>query len=462
MVPAAGSTDTSTIMTGTSSAALPSQRVLEAPAVSAVTATAIAVADMIGIGVFTSLGFQIKDIPSAFSLLMLWVVGGVVALCGALSYAELAAAFPRSGGEYNYLSRVFRPAAGFLAGWVSATVGFAAPIALAAMAFGEYFRGVVPGAPALLLGVLVTSAVSLVHLIGVEQGSRLQNISTFLKVALIVVLIVAGLCYAEHQPISFAPSAQDLHYLSGAPFAVSLVFVLYSYSGWNAPTYIASEVRDPQRSLPRSIITALLIVMTLYIALNAVFLITTPMQAMAGKIDIAIIAGQHIFGDFGGRIVGALICLGLVSAISSMMWIGPRVSMVMGEDLPLLRILSRRSKNGVPAVAILFQLSVVMLLLLTNSFEGVLDFIQFSLTFCSFLTVLGVIVLRYTQPDLPRPYRTIGYPVTPLVFLAVTLFVMYYLLVERPVQSLAGFATMVAGLLIYAASKAAWQRWSTN
>jgi APA family basic amino acid/polyamine antiporter len=449
-------------MTGSSSAALNDRSVLETtPTVSATTATAIAIADMIGIGVFTSLGFQIQDIPSAFSLIMLWIVGGIVALCGALSYAELAAAFPRSGGEYNYLSRIFRPAAGFLAGWVSATVGFAAPVALAAMAFGEYFRAIVPGVSPMVLGLLVAWGVSLVHLSGIEAGSKFQNASTLLKVALIVVLIVAGLFYGERQPVSFAPSWQDLHYMSGAPFAVGLVFVLYSYSGWNAPTYIASEVRDPQRNLPRSIIAGLLVVMALYVGLNAVFLITTPMQAMAGKIDIAQIAGQHIFGEFGGRIVGALICIGLVSAISSMMWIGPRVSMVMGEDLPLLRVLSRKTRGGVPATALGFQLAVVTILLLTNSFEGVLDYIQFSLTFCSFLTVLGVIVLRFTQPELPRPYRTLGYPLTPLIFLGVTLFVMYFLLIERPVQSLAGFATMMAGLLIYAGSRALSQRWST-
>jgi APA family basic amino acid/polyamine antiporter len=213
-----------------------SPRALEKSTVSMLTATAIVVADMIGIGVFTSLGFQVKDIPSAFSVMMLWIVGGVVALCGALSYAELAGAFPRSGGEYNFLSRIYHPAAGFVAGWVSATVGFAAPVALAAMAFGEYFDGVVQGAPPLALGLGVVWLVSLVHLYGVEHGSAFQNASTILKVALIVVLIVAGFAWGTPQEISFAPSLRDLDYMTGAPFAIGLVFVLYSYSGWNAAT----------------------------------------------------------------------------------------------------------------------------------------------------------------------------------------------------------------------------------
>jgi basic amino acid/polyamine antiporter, APA family len=413
------------------------------------TATAIAVADMIGIGVFTSLGFQVKDIPSGFSLTMLWIVGGIVALCGALAYAELAAAFPRSGGEYNFLSRIYHPAIGFIAGWVSATVGFAAPVALAAMAFGEYFDGVVQGAPPLALGLGVVWLVSLVHLGGVRHGTAFQNASTILKVALIVVLIVAGFAWGSPQAVSFSPSVHDLYYITGAPFAISLVFVMYSYSGWNAATYIAGEIDDPRRTVPRALLNATLIVLALYVGLNVVFLYTTPIERMVGQIDVALIAGQHIFGDAGGRIVGALICVGLVSAISAMTWIGPRVTMVMGEDIPMLGMFARKTRNGVPAAAILCQLAFVNLLLITGSFKAILEYVQFSITFCSFLTVLGVIVLRYTQPELPRPYRAWGYPVTPLIFLSVTLFMMLYLVVEQPVQSLAGAFTMLTGLLVY-------------
>lgn len=425
--------------------------------VSAVTAIAIAVADMIGVGVFTSLGFQVSAIPSVFAVLMLWIVGGLAALGGALSYAELAAMFPRSGGEYNFLSRIFHPAVGFLAGWVSATVGFAAPIALAAMAFGKYFAGVVPGAPPLVLGLVLVWAVTAVHLFGLRQGSMFQNVSTFIKLGLIVVLVVCGLAFGTPQPVSFFPTATDLQYVGGGPFAIGLVYVLYSYSGWNAATYIASEVHEPHKSLPRAIITSLLLVLLLYVVLNAVFLYTTPMGEMANQVDIALIAGRHIFGDAGGRIVGALICFGLISSVSAMTWIGPRVSMAMGEDIPALSLFARRTQNGVPATAMVFQLTVVTVLLLTQSFKEVVDFIQFSLTFCSLLTVAGVIVLRITQPDLPRPYRTWGYPVTPAIFLAVSAFTMYYLLTTERVQSLASLAMMLAGLAIYFLSQKKWR-----
>jgi APA family basic amino acid/polyamine antiporter len=420
--------------------------------VTPVTAVTIAVANMIGIGVFTSLGFQVRDLPSGFALLMLWVVGGVVALCGALSYAELATAFPRSGGEYNLLSRIYHRAVGFLAGWVSATVGFSAPTALAAMAFGVYCARVVPGVPPVVYALALVWWVSLVHLRGVERATRFQNVSTFIKVALIVVFIVAAFALGGPLSISFAPSGDDAAHLVSPAFAVGLAFVMYSYAGWNAVTYIAGEVRDPSSTLPRSALAAVIIVMLLYVGLNAAFLYSTHVDRLAGQIDVAVVAGQNIFGDVGGRIVGALICIGLVSTISAMMWIGPRVTMVMGEDFRLLSAFARKTQNGVPAAAVLLQLGLVTVLLLTQTFESILEFIQFSLTISSFLVVLGVIVLRFTQPALPRPYRVWGYPATPLVFLAVSLFMMINLAMHRPMQSLAGVIIMLTGLLVYGLS----------
>ena len=225
---------------------------------------------------------------------------------------------------------------------------------------------------------------------------------------------------------------------------------MYAYSGWNASTYIIDEIEEPARTVPKALFAATLIVLVLYVGLNAVFLYTTPMEKMAGQIEVALVAGKHIFGDAGGRIVGGLICLGLISTISAMTWIGPRVTKVMGEDIPFFSVFAKVTKNGVPAAAILLQLVIVTLLMLTQSFEEVLGYIQFSLILSSFLTVLGVIVLRASQPELKRPYRTWGYPLTPLLFLGVSAFMMIYLLSERPVQSFAGLATLLAGLLVYA------------
>ena len=420
--------------------------------VSGLTATAIVIADMVGIGVFTSLGFQVASITSGFALIMLWIVGGATAICGALCYAELATMLPRSSGEYNFLRRIYHPAFGFVAGFLSATVGFAAPCALVAMAFGFYFKAVMPGAPPLLLGLVATWIVALVHLGGVRFGSAFHNAWTAFKLALIVAFIGLGFAVGDSQPITFMPQAGDAAAIVSAPFAISLVFVMYSYSGWNAATYIVGEIREPARNLPRALVAGTAVVLVLYVLLNAVMLKTTPLSDLSGVIDVAMVSGRHIFGPVGARVVGGLISFGLVASISAMMWIGPRVTMTMGEDFRVLRLFARQSKAGVPAIAILFQLVVCDLLLLTESFEEVLNFVQFSLTFCSFFAVLGVITMRITHPDLARPYRAWGYPITPLAFLTVTAFMMYYLLVNRPLQSLGGLALMAAGLVIYYAS----------
>src|ERR1700722_3307714 len=309
---------------GTGSVAWPSRLPSGGSTVSVVVAAAIVVADMVGVGVFTSLGFQVKDIPSGFAILLLWTVGGIVALCGVFSYSELGAMFPRSSGEYNFLSRAFHPAFGFLAGWVSATVGFAAPVALAAMAFGEYGKSVLPGAPPLALAVGAVWLVSIVQLTGVKHSSTFQLVATILKVVMIVAFLIAGVVVGTPQPISFAPVVSDFGYVTSAPFAIGLVFVMYSFSGWNAATYIIGEMHMPQQNLPRALLAGTLIVLMLYVALNAVFLHTTPIDKLSGQLDVARIAGSYIFGEIGGRIVGAMICIGVILSLSSLMWGGPR------------------------------------------------------------------------------------------------------------------------------------------
>ena len=413
------------------------------------TACGIVIANIIGTGVFTSLGFQVADIHSGFALLMLWIVGGIAALCGALCYGELSAALPRSGGEYHFLSEIYHPALGFMAGFISATVGFAAPIALAAMAFGKYFHGVFNFGSPILLSFVTVWIVALFHFGNLRLGSTFQNVWTLVKLLLIAALIGAGLLIEEKQPITFLPHAADTMAIFSGPFAVALVYVMYSYSGWNASSYIIGEVKNPERNVPRSLLVGTTIVMAAYVLLNAVFLATAPQDEMRGQLEVGLIAGKHIFGENGGRIVGAVICLGLISAISSMTWIGPRVTMSMGEDHWLLRFLGRKNAEGVPANAVLVQLLIVNLLLLTRSFELVVIYIQFALLLCSLLTVIGVVVLRMARPEIARPYRVWLYPIPPIIFAAITVWMMVYLLRSKTTESIAGLATAIAGFLLY-------------
>jgi len=428
-----------------------SSLVADAPKISPLTATCIVVANMIGTGIFTSLGFQIGDLPSGFVIVVLWAVGGFCAMCGALSYAELGAALPRSGGEYNFLREIYHPSVGFLAGWVSGTVGFSAPVAIAAMPFGVYFAELFPGTNPLLWAFGVVWVTTFILLLDMRLGSAFQIASTLLKVALILVIIGAGFAIPQTQPISFRPISGDGTLILSTPFAISLFWVMYAYSGWNASTYITSELRHPTRNILLSLGLGTVAVTILYVAINAAFLRTTPAAEMVGKQQVAFIAGMHIFGATGGKIMALFICLGLVSTVSAMMWIGPRVGMTMGEDLRALSWLARRNSRGIPVNAMLLQFVIVNVMLLTATFQAVVNYVQFSLTLCSTLAVAGVFVLRWRRPELPRPYKVWGYPFTPLVFIAISGWMLAHLLADHSTRtpSLLGLGTTLLALVIY-------------
>jgi len=411
------------------------------------TCAALVVANMVGTGIFTSLGFQVAEIPSRPAIMVLWTLGGVLALCGALCYAELSAALPRSGGEYHFLGQIYHPSLGFMAGVVSLVVGFAAPVALSAMAFGSYLQGVFPGVPPLAASMAIVVIVTLFHLRDLRLSSIFQILFTVLKIGLVLFLIAALFAAPGTDP---APAAPWSSYLVTTPFAVSLMFTLYAYSGWNAATYILGEVRTPARVIPAALTAGTLLVMALYLGLNAAFLHVAPAALLAGQLNVAQVAAESVFGTGGGRMVAAVIALGLVSAISAMTWAGPRVAMVIGEDYPrIFGWLEVRTASGIPAAAVVAQSALTLVLLLTSTFEQVLVYTQFALLACGFLAVLGVIVYRVKHPEIPRPFRVPLYPLTPLLFLAISAFAMIYTATVKPALALCGALTLVAGLGIY-------------
>jgi APA family basic amino acid/polyamine antiporter len=423
------------------------------------TATSLVIANMVGTGVFTSLGFQVLGLSSGLSVLLLWVLGGIVALFGALTYSEAGVLFPRCGGEYHFLTRMFHPAMGFLAGWISFIVGFAAPVAAASIALGRYLTTALglperlSGLPGLSTGTWIALAVLLVvtavHGLDRTVGARFQNVVTAFEVVFIVAVIAAGLLLGRPAGLSFAPGARVLREILTPSFVISMYFVSFAYSGWNAAAYIAGEIDNPRRNLPRALISGTIFVAAIYILLNFVFLYTVPVSEMAGKIEIGAIFAGRIFGPAGGRIMGGIIAFLLLANISAMTLAGPRVSKVLGEDYFLFRKLARHSKKDVPALAVFIQGAISVIYILTSTFEQVIVFVGFTLNLFTFMTVLGVMVMRRKRPDLPRPYRTLGYPVVPALFLAVQLWIIVYGLLYRPKESLAGLGITALGLLVY-------------
>jgi APA family basic amino acid/polyamine antiporter len=404
---------------------------------------------MVGTGIFTSLGFQIADIKSVFALLMLWVVGGLVAMSGALSYGELAAKLPRSGGEYHFLSKIYHPLLGFLAGWVSFLVAFSAPTALAAMAMASYSHAFFGSGSEILLALAIVVILSLIHSFQIRFGGHFQRIVTFLKIALILFFIVAGFFVPDPQTLDLVPGIGDWSQVFSGSFAVSLIYVSYAFSGWNASVYITDEIKDPARNIPRSLILGTSIVIILYFLLNYIFLYTTPMDEMEGKIEIGFLSATYIFGDYGGRLMALLITLLLISTVSAMIWIGPRVTMVMGEDYRILRFLSRKNKFNVPVIAIWVQTTITIVLIVSSTFDKVLIYAGFIMNLFTLLSVTGLFILRIKHPEIESKYRVTGYPVTPLIFILLSLWTLTYLLIERPLESILGLVTVFAGLIIY-------------
>jgi len=414
------------------------------------TAIAVVIANMIGTGVFTSLGFQLLDIQSGFALLMLWVVGGITAFCGALTYAELGAALPRSGGEYNFLTECYHPIAGFISGWISSTIGFAAPVALAAITFGAYLSSVFPFLSKTLLAASLIIILTIVHGTTHKNSAGLQWIFTLIKLLLIGLFCIAALVIIEvPQPINFSPEQADWDIVFSGAFAVSLIYVSYAYNGWNAATYLSSELDNPQKSLPFILLTGTFLVMVAYVALNFVFLYSTPMDTMAGKVEIGYLVAQSIFGEIGAKLTGIIMALLLVSTVSAMTMAGPRVLQVIGEDFSLFKKLAVLNKAGIPKRAIYFQSSIALIFVFTSSFESILVFSGFALALNNFFAVFGIFILRFRKPDLPRPYKTWLYPFPPIIFLVLIGWTLTYIIKHRAEEAFMSLLLVLGGAVFY-------------
>lgn len=420
------------------------------------TAACVLVSNVIGSGIFTTTGFMARDLGDAGMILTLWLAGAVFALAGAISYSELGAALPQAGGEYVYLSRAYGPFLGFLSGWVSFTVGFSAAIAAAAVTFASYFlqlfpvgqaTGVLGKALALGLVWLLTG----VHLAGVGAGGLLQRILTVTKVSAIFLLIMGAVTVGqgswENLTIRDASRTPGL----GA-IVVSFIFVIYSYSGWNVAGYLAGEITNPGRTIPRTMIGGTLFVGLVYLGLNLVYLYALPVTALAQApiLPVAAKAARALFGAPAAHLVASMLCLSIAGAVSAMIWAGPRVYYAMARDGLLPAVFAETSgTGGAPGKSILLQSTWATVLILTGTFEQLLIYSGFVLTIFSAVAVAAVIVLRRRSPDLPRPFRVPLYPFLPGAYIALALVIVTYTLIERPAESAWAVATVLLGALFY-------------
>jgi APA family basic amino acid/polyamine antiporter len=405
-------------------------------------ATALVVANMVGTGVFTTSGLLIADLGSAWLVLLAWVLGGLVALLGALCYGALARHIPESGGEYVFLSRTLHPALGYLAGWVSLLVGFAVPLGALAFAFGQYMSalgGVALASPRLTGTVIILVAAS-VHAVSVTAGARAQAIAVGIELVVIALFTGFGMGQLAHEGLHNVAAPGRV-----AGLGVALVIVSYSYQGWNAAVYIGGEVAEPRKNLPRALVLGTVLVTTLYLGLNAVFVLGAPASLLAGKVDVGRITALVLGGPRLAKLVSALIAFVLANCISALAMAGLQITARMAADGSLPRVLAVRPGRP-PRVALLAQTAIAIVALWTAAFASMLTYVGFTLSLMTAATVLGLVWERHKRgPALEVP----GWPWVPVVFLVFVVGATAFTVVERPRESLVGLSTLAVGLLAY-------------
>lgn len=430
--------------------------------------TNIVVANMIGAGIFTTSGLLMSNLGNPILLLLLWLAGGLISLCGALCYGELGAAIPRAGGEYVYLSRLFHPLVGFLSGWVSFIVGFSAPIAASAMGFSEYvfrafphflaFGGAIDAALSKkILSIIAVTLFTLIHIRGIKFGSIIQNYLTLLKVTLIAGLILVGFLFG---------SGTLHHFSEGNPFTfdfggwktigLSLTWIMFAYSGWNASAYIGSEISDPTKNLPRSLLLGTGIVMALYLCLNVFYVFAVSPESMKGVVSIGGLAVKNAFGVSMEGLLSVLIAFALFSSLSAFIILGPRVYYSMAKDGLFFKFVADiHPIYNIPAKAIVVQALISILMVLSGTFDQILTYMGFSLGIFPILTVLGIFKLRHSEK---YPYIIPGYPLVPAIYMAAGLTMLILTFFERPLESSISVLTVILGMPAYMVFKTTHSR----
>jgi len=437
---------------------------------SKVVATNMVIANMIGTGIFTAIGYQVVSgaIPDPFTILIIWLVGGIFSLCGAFAYSEVASCVNRSGGEYSYLTELYHPILGFLSGWISMIVGFSAAIAALGLAIGEYFLPLIGMSESYsvsflgtelsiqkIVGLSAIILIAFVHMKGIKFGGIFQNYITAFKLLLIGLILIVPFIYFSYEPsnISFSPSAKTSDTIFSSAFAGSLVWVMFSYSGWNASTYILGNLDNPKNTLPFSLIFGTMIVTVIYVLLNFIFMYVATFQELEGQIDVGNVVMQKVLGTNAALIISGVFSFALLSGLSAMMMAGPRVAEEIGKDFRLFKVLGKQNSKGNPISAIIFLASISCFLVIFSSFKEMIEYIGMTLTIFSLLTVFGVFIIRKKGIKNNLGIRCLGYPFTPLLFIMLSFWMLYYFISQDPIKLLWCLVTIVPGVCFYYISK---------
>ncbi len=425
------------------------------------TTTYVTIASMVGVGILTTSGYVIKDTGSHAILLALWTVGGLLALCGALTVAELAAAMPEVGGEYVFIREGFGRLMAFLYGWISLLIGFSAPAAIVAHAAARYLCEPWLGADAalmdrvvLILAVVFISAFTAAHLRGQRVSSKVQDITTLLKLLVLVAVIIAGLALGRGDVERLVPPLPEGP-LPWSAMGISLVYVMFSFTGWNASTYLAGEVRDPSRTLPRALLLGCGGVTVLYLLMNLVYIYALPVGDVVvmpySRVEpVAFIAAERLLGRWVAGPLSIGIGAGLLASLSVFIFTGPRVYYAMARDGLFPAAAGRLDpKTAAPKTAILVQAAITLIILLSGRFKDILTYAGVGLSLSSFFVIMVLFVLRYRRPEIPRPFRVPLYPVTPLLFLICVVWMIVFAFRQEPIWSSISVGSILAGVPIY-------------
>ena len=422
------------------------------------------IANMIGTGIFTSLGFQVDPvdgIPDGFAIIVIWILGGVIALCGATVYGEIATTVNKSGGEYAFLTDLYHPLLGFISGWISILVGFSAAIAMLALAVGEYFLPLLgESSDAIFMGVDLSNLIAFVVILivlliqfqGVKTGGKVQNYMTAIKLGLILFFLLMPFIFKgnyEPSKTSFLASSDSWDTIFSLPFAGSLVFVLFAYSGWNASTYIVGSLENPKKNLPYSLILGTLIVTVLYVLLNLVFMYVVDFPEIEGQLEIGNIVAYKAMGENLGLIFTGIFSLALISGVNAMFIAAPRVVQEIGKDYTLFERLGKEAKNGAPKLALLVIFAIASIMVFTVPFNELLEFTGVTLGLFALLTVLGVFVIRFKKKRTANTVSSFAYPLTPIIFAGFSIWMIYFFASKKPLVLLWLLIVILPAVVLY-------------